>query len=131
VAVDTFKTLKFYDFIDKKKKEEAERMALEEEEIIKGLKDLFDKYDADQNGLLTFDEFSIMVQDYNSAFGVDKSLVAEQEWTIEHQEKLLEIFKMWDHDGSNFLTKSVVRPLVKNMLKHGLTQMSPKKTMRV
>ena len=35
-------------------------MAAEEEEVIKGLKELFDHYDADQNGLLTFDEFTIM-----------------------------------------------------------------------
>jgi hypothetical protein len=47
VAVDTNRTLKFYDFIDKREKEEKERMAAEEEEVIKGLKELFDHYDAD------------------------------------------------------------------------------------
>ena len=47
VAVDTHKCLKFYEFIDKAVKEETERLAHEEEEIIKGLKNLFDKYDAD------------------------------------------------------------------------------------
>jgi hypothetical protein len=31
-------------------KEENEKQAHEEEEVIKGLKGLFDKYDADQNG---------------------------------------------------------------------------------
>jgi len=60
VAVDTNRTLKFYDFIDKREKEEKERLAVEEEDVIKGLKELFDRYDADQNGLLTFDEFTIM-----------------------------------------------------------------------
>ena len=77
VAVDTFKSVKFYEFIDKIVKEQNEALEKEEEEMIKTLKDLFDKYDADQNGLLTFDEFSIMVQDFNSAFGVDKDLVSE------------------------------------------------------
>jgi hypothetical protein len=47
VAVDTNRTLKFYDFIDKREKEEKERLAVEEEEVIKGLKELFDRYDAD------------------------------------------------------------------------------------
>ena len=60
VAVDTHRTLKFYEFIDKSIKEEKERLVLEEEEVIKGLKELFDKYDANQNGELSFDEVSIM-----------------------------------------------------------------------
>jgi hypothetical protein len=64
VAVDTHRTLKFYEFIDKRVKEQNEKIAAEEEEVIKGLKVLFDKYDADQNGILTFDEFTIMAQDF-------------------------------------------------------------------
>jgi len=64
VAVDTHKTLKFYEFIDKALKEEKERAAAEEEELIKALKELFDKYDADQNGMLEFEEFTIMAQDF-------------------------------------------------------------------
>jgi len=64
VAVDTHRTLKFYEFIDKRVKEQNEKIAAEEEEVIKGLKELFDKYDADQNGMLTFDEFTIMAQDF-------------------------------------------------------------------
>ena len=47
VAVDTNRTVKFYEFIDKEMKEEKERNAKEEEEVIKGLKELFDRYDAD------------------------------------------------------------------------------------
>lgn len=35
VAVDNFKTLKFYDFIDKQKREEEERQAKSQEEIRK------------------------------------------------------------------------------------------------
>ena len=54
VAVDTHKTLKFFEFIDKRIKDETERAAHEEEEVIKGLKDLFDRYDADQNGMLSY-----------------------------------------------------------------------------
>jgi hypothetical protein len=84
VAVDTNKTLKFYEFIDKALKEEKEKNAAEEEILIKSLKELFDKYDADQNGMLEFEEFCIMAQDFFSAFGVEQlsvkdNLTAEQE----------------------------------------------------
>ncbi len=95
VAVDTHKTLKFYEFIDKRIKEENERVAKEEEEIIKGLKELFEKYDADQNGMLTFDEFAVMAQDFFQTFGVDKELGkagANAQWTGEHESKLRDIF---------------------------------------
>lgn len=74
VAVDTSRTLKFFEFIDKRIKDETERAAHEEEEIIKGLKELFDRYDADQNGMISFDEFACMAQDFFLAFGVDKEL---------------------------------------------------------
>jgi WD40 repeat protein len=84
VAVDTHRTLKFYEFIDKRIKEENERIAKEEEEIIKGLKELFEKYDADQNGLLTFDEFQVMAQDFFQTFGVDKEIGKPSQWTKEH-----------------------------------------------
>ena len=119
VAVDTHRTLKFYEFIDKSIKEEKERLALEEEEIIKGLKELFDKYDANQNGELSFDEFSIMAQDFFSAFGVDKSIQSTTKWTKEQDLKLRDIFNKWDEDGSNFLTKAEMRPIVKQMLTQG------------
>jgi len=118
VAVDTHRTLKFYDFIDKRDKEEKERLALEEEEVIKGLKELFDKYDADQNGLLTFDEFTIMAQDFFHAFGVDNK-ATNGKWTIEEEQKLRDIFNIWDEDGSNCLTKAEMRPMVKKMMHEG------------
>ncbi len=117
VAVDTHRTLKFYEFVDKRIKEETERLAKEEEEVIKGLKELFDKYDADQNGMLTFDEFEIMAQDFFQTFGVDKSLSNKNaQWSSEQQQKLREIFEMWDEDGSQYLTKAEMRPIVKTML---------------
>ena len=119
VAVDTHRTLKFYEFIDKSIKEEKERLVLEEEEVIKGLKELFDKYDANQNGELSFDEFSIMAQDFFSAFGVDKSIQSTTKWTKEQDLKLRDIFNRWDEDGSNFLTKAEMRPIVKQMLTQG------------
>lgn len=83
VAVDTHRTLKFYEFIDKRIKEETERVAKEEEEIIKGLKELFEKYDADQNGLLTFDEFAVMAQDFFRTFGVGEEIgkAGNSQWT--------------------------------------------------
>lgn len=117
VAVDTDRTLKFYEFIDKRIKEENERNAVEEEKTIKGLKELFDKYDADQNGMLTFDEFTIMAQDFFTTFGVDKSLSNKNaQWSKDQQDKLREIFEMWDEDGSEYLTKAEMRPIVKKML---------------
>lgn len=83
VAVDTDRTLKFYEFIDKRIKEENERVAKEEEEIIKGLKELFEKYDADQNGMLTFDEFAVMAQDFFRTFGVGEDIAkaGNSQWT--------------------------------------------------
>jgi len=120
VAVDTHKTLKFYEFIDKRIKEEQEKSAHEEEELIKGLKELFDQYDADQNGLLSFDEFSIMAQDFFSAFGVDKSFQNKNQWTQEQEQQLRDIFKEVDVDGSEALSKAEMRPIVKKLLTQGV-----------
>lgn len=119
VAVDTHKTLKFFEFIDKRIKDETERAAQEEEEVIKGLKELFDRYDADQNGMLSFEEFSIMAQDFFSAFGITKQVATTAVWTTEHHQKLRDIFNAWDEDGSNYLTKAEMRPIVKKMIGNG------------
>jgi Ca2+-binding EF-hand superfamily protein len=118
VAVDTNKTLKFYEFIDKALKEEREKVAAEEELLINGLKELFDKYDADQNGMLEFEEFCIMAQDFFSAFGVDQQTV-KGKWSAEQEQKLRAIFQVWDEDNSNFLTKAEMRPIVKKMMQQG------------
>jgi Ca2+-binding EF-hand superfamily protein len=118
VAVDTNKTLKFYEFIDKALKEEREKVAAEEELLINGLKELFDKYDADQNGMLEFEEFCIMAQDFFSAFGVDQQIV-KGKWSAEQEQKLRAIFQVWDEDNSNFLTKAEMRPIVKKMMQQG------------
>ena len=120
VAVDTHKTLKFYEFIDKRIKEEHEKQAQEEEELIKGLKELFDQYDADQNGLLSFDEFSIMAQDFFSAFGVDKSFQNKNQWSKEQEQQLRDIFMEVDADGSEALSKAEMRPIVKKLLTQGV-----------
>ena len=117
VAVDTHKSLKFYEFIDKTLKEEREKHAAEEELLIKGLKELFDKYDADQNGMLEFEEFCIMAQDFFSAFGEDKDMKGMN--SVEQDQKLREIFRKWDEDGSNYLTKAEMRPIVKKMMQQG------------
>jgi Ca2+-binding EF-hand superfamily protein len=118
VAVDTHKSLKFYEFIDKALKEEREKHAAEEELLIKGLKELFDKYDADQNGMLEFEEFCIMAQDFLSAFGVNSKEIKGMN-PAEQEQKLREIFRKWDEDGSNYLTKAEMRPIVKKMMQEG------------
>lgn len=118
VAVDTHKSLKFYEFIDKTLKEEREKQAAEEELLINGLKELFVKYDADQNGMLEFDEFCIMAQDFFSAFGVDQKDLKGLS-SVEQEQKLREIFNVWDEDGSNYLTKAEMRPIVKKMMQQG------------
>lgn len=118
VAVDTHKSLKFYEFIDKALKEEREKNAAEEELLIKGLKELFDKYDADQNGMLEFEEFCIMAQDFLSAFGVDQKDIKGMN-PADQEMKLREIFRKWDEDGSNYLTKAEMRPIVKKMMHEG------------
>ena len=128
VAVDTHKTLKFYEFIDKRIKEDQEKAACEEEEMIKGLKELFDQYDADQNGLLSFDEFSIMAQDFFSAFGVDKSFQNKNQWTADQEQQLRAIFAEVDVDGSEQLSKAEMRPIVKKLMTQGVltAPLSPK-----
>ncbi len=133
VAVDTHRTLKFYEFIDKSIKEENERVAKEEEEIIKGLKELFEKYDADQNGLLTFDEFAVMAQDLCQTVGVgaDFGKSANAQWSKDHENKLRNIFNTWDEDGSNYLTKAEMRPIVKKMIGQGFQFQSPTKKREV
>ena len=118
VAVDTHKSLKFYEFIDKALKEEREKNAAEEEILINGLKELFDKYDADRNGMLEFEEFCIMAQDFFSAFGVDQKDMKGMN-SVEQEQKLREVFKVWDEDGSNYLTKAEMRPIVKKMMQQG------------
>jgi len=37
-------------------------------------------------------------------------------WTLDQEHKLREIFNIWDEDGSNFLTKAEMRPMVKKMM---------------
>jgi len=63
VAVDTDKTLKFYDFVDKdlKEKEEARKHdLLKYNEIIRAT---FAKYDNDQSGVICFNEAVPFVQE--------------------------------------------------------------------
>jgi len=40
-------------------------------------------------------------------------------WTLDQEHKLREIFNIWDEDGSNFLTKAEMRPMVKKMMSQG------------
>ena len=71
VAVDTNKTLKFYEFIDKVKKEEEEKKVAEEEKLHRGIKEMFERYDVDKSGRLSFDEFSVFITEYFQSIGYD------------------------------------------------------------
>ena len=53
VAVDTHHTLKFYEFIDKVKKEEEEKRAKDEEEMRKRWKEMLVLYDKDNSGKIS------------------------------------------------------------------------------
>ena len=64
VAIDVNKTLKFYEFIDKVKKEEEEKRIEYEEKIHRGLKEMFDKYDKDKSGKLNYDECKLFLKYY-------------------------------------------------------------------
>ena len=59
-----------------------------------------------------------MAQDFFHAFGVESKSV-DGKWTMEQEQKLREIFNIWDEDGSNCLTKAVMRPMVKKMMNEG------------
>jgi Ca2+-binding EF-hand superfamily protein len=59
-----------------------------------------------------------MAQDFFHAFGVDSKTV-DGKWTLEQEQKLREIFNIWDEDGSNCLTKAEMRPMVKKMMHQG------------
>jgi len=59
-----------------------------------------------------------MAQDFFHAFGVDSKTV-DGKWTIDQEKKLRDIFNIWDEDGSNYLTKAEMRPMVKKMMHQG------------
>jgi Ca2+-binding EF-hand superfamily protein len=68
--------------------------------------------------MLEFEEFAIMAQDFLSIFGVDQKDIKGKSST-EQEQKLREIFRAWDEDGSNYLTKAEMRPIVKKMIQQG------------
>jgi Ca2+-binding EF-hand superfamily protein len=117
VAVDTMKTLKFYDFIDKLKKEEEELRLAEEEKMHQGLKQMFDKYDLDKSGKITMDEFFIFLVDYFKHHGL--------EWAISI-DVFRETFVNWDTDGSGFISKYEMKPIVKLLFNEGFISHSKK-----
>ncbi len=59
-----------------------------------------------------------MAQDFLSIFGVDQKDIKGKSST-EQEQKLREIFRAWDEDGSNYLTKAEMRPIVKKMIQQG------------
>lgn len=64
VAVDTVKTLKFYEFIDKELKEKEERRKEWEEKQRKIWKAMLQKYDKDNSGFVTKEEMMELSNDY-------------------------------------------------------------------
>ncbi len=69
VAVDNFKTLKFYEFFDKQKREEEEKQAKYQEQIRQYIKDMIDKYDVDCNGMLNYEEVHKFMGDWADFMG--------------------------------------------------------------
>lgn len=64
MAVDTHHTLKFYEFINKAEKEREEEEAKQHEEMRKTWKEMLIKYDKDNSGKITADEFLELMNDY-------------------------------------------------------------------
>ena len=46
---------------------------------------------------------------------------------MDHDRRLKEVFDRWDEDGSQFLTKAKMRPLVRSMLNDGFQLISPRR----
>jgi len=113
VAVDTHKTLKFYEFIDKELKEEEEKKAKEEEGITNGLRELLDKYDADFSGKLNYEEASKMFKELYESLGIA--------WVLD-RETLHQLFNSFDADNSGQLSRYEMRPLVSKLMEIGFIQ---------
>jgi Ca2+-binding EF-hand superfamily protein len=109
VAVDNFKTLKFYEFIDKEKKDVEERQAAEEEKINKGIKEILHKYDVDKDGLISFDECYKILYDYFKSVGV--------EWITDAHAPI--IFSSYDVDNSGKLSKYELKTIVRELMNAG------------
>lgn len=79
IAVDTFSTVRFYNFVDKKVKEEEENKKKEEEKFHQLQREVFQKYDVDKSGRLERPEVKKFVEDViNTHFGLNISLTDEQ-----------------------------------------------------
>jgi Ca2+-binding EF-hand superfamily protein len=91
VAVDTHKSLKFYEFIDKEVKEAEEKKAKEEEKLNTGLRELLDKYDTDFSGKLNYEESTKLFKELFDTIGM--------EWVLD-DDNLKELFAMFDTDNS-------------------------------
>lgn len=83
--------------------------------------------------MLTFDEFAVMAQDFFRTFGVGEDIgkMGNTHWTQEHEAKMRNMFDTWDEDGSNYLTKAEMRPIVKKMIGQGFQFQSPTKKREV
>ena len=109
VAVDSFKTLKFYEFIDKQVKEEQEKKAALEDEISKHIKEILHKYDVDQNGMLNFPEAKKFFDDWFewAGYGWAKDIWDES------------VFRDFDADGSGMISKFELKNAATRMIDQG------------
>ena len=77
VAVDTNKTVKFYDFYSKAQREYEENQAKIEDQVRQHWKVMLAKYDKDQSGTITVDELGAMMQDMVAYFDDTMKLTKE------------------------------------------------------
>lgn len=98
--------MKFYEFIDKVKKEEEDRLAKQEEEISKYMKSILHKYDVNQDGKLSYAETIKILQDWLTSAGYffDVALMSE------------DFFKTFDEDNSGFISKFELKNLAKTFM---------------
>ena len=107
VAVDDYKTLRFYEIIDKVKKDEEEREAARLDKIHSGLKECFEKYDLDKSGSISWDEYKKCCEDF---FGSSDAYIFQV------------IYDQFDVDRNGVISKYELRAMVELFQSMGFLQ---------
>lgn len=76
----------------------------------KGMKEMFDKYDVDKSGKISFEEFSVFLEEYCKLNGML--------WMMD-EEAFKQIFDQFDTNNSGTLNKYEMRPLVNILIESG------------